>query len=89
MHITFILDDRVCAFTARVGTSIKNLAVKGRVVFNTVVSNQGLGYTASTFTAPRGGIYMFDWTILPWQGSNAHTTLTLELMRFWKVCSIL
>lgn len=48
MHITFILDDRVCAFNARVGTSIKNLAVKGRVVFNTVVSNQGLGYTAST-----------------------------------------
>lgn len=48
MHMTFILDDRVSAFTARVGTSIKNLAVKGRVVFNTVVSNQGLGYTAST-----------------------------------------
>lgn len=32
MHITFILDDRVCAFNARVGTSIKNLAVKGRVI---------------------------------------------------------
>lgn len=29
-------------------------------------------------TAPRGGIYMFDWTLLPWQGSNAHTTLTLN-----------
>lgn len=80
MHITFILDDRVCAFNARVRTSIKNLAVKGRVIFNTVVSNQGLGYIASTgiFTALRRGIYMFDWTILPWQGSNAHTTLTLN-----------
>lgn len=41
VHITFILDDRFYAFDARVGTSIKNLAVNGRVVFNTVVSNHG------------------------------------------------
>lgn len=78
MPITFILDDRFYAFDARVGTSIKNLAVNERVVFNTVVSNHGLGYNASSgiFTAHRSGIYVFDWTILPWQGSNAHTAIT-------------
>lgn len=80
MHITFILGDQVYAFNARVGTSIRNLAENGRVVFNTVVSNQGLGYNVSTgiFTAPIGGIYLFDWTILAFSGSNAHTTLTLN-----------
>lgn len=58
IHTIFILGDEVYAFDARVGTSIKNLAEKGRVVFNTVVSNQGFLYNASTgiFTAPSGGI---------------------------------
>lgn len=60
------------------GTSITNLAEKGRVVFNTVDSNQGFIYNASTgiFTAPSGGIYVFDWTILAFPGSDAHTALT-------------
>lgn len=89
MHITFILDDRFYAFDARVGTSIKNLGVNGRVVFNTVVSNHGLGYNASSgiFTAHRSGIYVFDWTILPWQGSNAHTAITLnDKFQSWSYC---
>lgn len=80
MHITFIIDDRVYAFDAQVGTSIKHLAANGRVVLYTIVTYQGLGYNASSgiFTASRGGIYVFEWTILPWQGSNAHTALTLN-----------
>lgn len=71
------------------GTSIKNLAEKGRVVFNTVVSNQGFLYNASTgiFTAPSGGIYVFDWTILVFPGSNAHTALTLnDKFQSWNYC---
>lgn len=71
------------------GTSIRNLAENGRVVFNTVVSNQGMGYNASIgiFTAPIGGIYMFDWTILAFPGSNAHTALTLnDKFQSWNYC---
>lgn len=89
IHITFILGDRVYAFDARVGTSFRNLAKNGRVVFNTVVSNQGFICNSSTgiFTAPSGGIYVFGWTILAWPGSNAHTAITLnDKFQSWNYC---
>lgn len=43
-------------------------------------SNEGLGYNPSTgiFTAPNGGIYVFDWTILSWLGQQAHTLLVVN-----------
>lgn len=79
MHITFILDDRVCAFNARVGTSIKILPLRdGLYLIQSFRTKDWDIPRLPESTAPRGGIYMFDWTILPWQGSNAHTTLTLN-----------
>lgn len=89
IDITFILGDQVYAFVARVGTSFRNLAENRRVVFNTVVSNEGFIYNPSTeiITAPRGGTYVFDWTILVLLGSNAHTALTLnDRFQSWNYC---
>uniref|UniRef100_A0A8W8P0L0 C1q domain-containing protein n=1 Tax=Magallana gigas TaxID=29159 RepID=A0A8W8P0L0_MAGGI len=78
------------AFDARLGKNIRNLATKGRVVFDTVNLNQGLGYDASTgiFTVPSGGIYVFEWTILAWEGLSAHTALTLNnQFKSWNQCN--
>lgn len=77
-RISIILGHWVNAFDSRVETSIRNLAENGRIVFNTVVSNQGFIYNASIgiFTSPSGGVYVFDWTILAFPGSDAHTALT-------------
>uniref|UniRef100_A0A8W8NW07 C1q domain-containing protein n=1 Tax=Magallana gigas TaxID=29159 RepID=A0A8W8NW07_MAGGI len=77
------------AFDARLGKSIRNLATKGRVVFDTVNLNQGLGYDASTgvFTVPSGGIYVFEWTVLAWQGLEGHTALTVnDQFKSWNHC---
>lgn len=89
IHITFLLGDQLYAFDARVGTSFRNLAQNRRVVFNTVVSNEGFIYNASTgiITAPRSGTYVFDWTILVFPGSNAHTALMLnDKFQSWNYC---
>lgn len=88
IHITFILGDQLYAFDARVGTSFRNLAQNRRVVFNTV-GYEGFIYNASTgiITAPRSGTYVFDWTILVFPGSNAHTALMLnDKFQSWNYC---
>lgn len=72
------------------GKQIRNIAVKGRVAFDTVVLNQGLGYDASTgiFTVPVGGIYVFDWKILAWEGLSAFTALTINgQFKSWNHCN--
>nr|XP_034318470.1 C1q-related factor-like [Crassostrea gigas] len=77
------------AFDARLGKQIRNLATKGRVVFDTVNLNQGLGYDASTgvFTVPSGGTYVFEWTILAWEGLVAHTALAVNnQFKSWNYC---
>lgn len=88
-YINFILGDRVYAFDSRLGSSIRNLAKNARVVFDTIVLNQGLVYNSSTgvFRAPIGGIYVFDWTILAWEGLYAETALTQNgHFRSWNYC---
>lgn len=77
------------AFDAQLGKHIRNLATKGRVVFDTVVLNQGLGYDPSNgvFTVPVGGIYVFDWTILGWSSLHAHTALNVnDTFKSWNNC---
>uniref|UniRef100_A0A8W8NM37 C1q domain-containing protein n=1 Tax=Magallana gigas TaxID=29159 RepID=A0A8W8NM37_MAGGI len=77
------------AFDARLGKQIRNLATKGRVVFDTVNLNQGSGYDASTgvFTVPSGGIYVFEWTVLAWQGLYAYTALAVnDKFKSWNHC---
>lgn len=87
--MAFILDNRVVAFDVRLKNHKRNLATKARVVFETVDLNEGLGYDASTgvFTAPSGGIYVFDWTILAWQGQFAFTSLVVnDQYKSWSYC---
>nr|XP_034325204.1 complement C1q tumor necrosis factor-related protein 6-like [Crassostrea gigas] len=82
-------DQRVVAFDVRLKNHKRNLAVKARVVFETVDLNEGVGYNASTgiFTAPSGGIYVFDWTILSWQGQYAYTSLVVnDQFKSWNHC---
>lgn len=67
----------------------RNLATKARIVFEHVELNEGLGYNKSTgiFTAPSSGIYVFDWTILTWQGEFAYTSLVVnDQIKSWNHC---
>lgn len=57
--------EKVIAFQARVSSRLQNVP-KGRTVrFDTVLLNEGNGYSGRTgqFTAPTKGVYVFDWTI--------------------------
>lgn len=48
-----------------------------------------MGYDASTgiFTVPVGGIYVFDWSILAWEGLS-HTALTINgQFKSWNHCN--
>lgn len=88
--LTMVLDHRVVAFDARIKNNRINLATKARVVFDAVDLNEGLGYSASTgiFTAPSGGIYVFDWTTLAWAGQYAFTSLVVnDQLKSWIYCS--
>lgn len=77
------------AFDVRLKDHKRNLATKARVVFETVDLNEGLGYNASNgiFTAPSGGIYVFDWTTLVWKGQSAYTSLVVnDKFKSWNHC---
>lgn len=77
------------AFDARLNRRVTNLAKNGRVVFGNVDLNEGLGYNASTgiFTAPSGGVYVFDWTTLTWGGLSAYTSLVVnDKFKSWNHC---
>nr|XP_034325206.1 uncharacterized protein LOC105348818 isoform X2 [Crassostrea gigas] len=80
---------RVVAFDVRLKDNKRNLATKARVVFETVDLNEGQGYNVSTgiFTAPSGGIYVFDWTTLAWIGQYAYTSLVVnDQFKSWNHC---
>lgn len=84
-----ILDHRAVAFDVRLKDHKRNLATKARVEFETVDLNEGQGYNASTgiFTAPSGGIYVFDWTTLTLKGQYAYTSLVVnEKFKSWNNC---
>ncbi|XP_061196329.1 multimerin-1-like [Saccostrea echinata] len=58
------------AFDVILKNSKSNLATKTKIVFETVDLNEGQGYNASSgiFTAPYGGLYVFDWVASGWKG---------------------
>uniref|UniRef100_K1QCX4 Complement C1q tumor necrosis factor-related protein 2 n=1 Tax=Magallana gigas TaxID=29159 RepID=K1QCX4_MAGGI len=87
--LMMILDHRAAAFDVRLKGHKTDLATKARVVFDTVDLNEGFGYNLSTgiFTAPSGGIYVFDWTTLTFQGHAAYTSLVVnDQFKSWNYC---
>lgn len=83
----FILDK--VAFDVRLKNHKRNLATKAKVIFETVDLNEGLGYDASSgvFTAPSGGLYVFDWTVMAWQKQFARTSLVVnDQEKSWNFC---
>lgn len=65
------------AFQARPSSRLRNVP-KGRTVrFDTVLLNEGNGYSGSTgqFTAPTKGVYVFDWTITVDNGDTFFTEI--------------
>uniref|UniRef100_K1QMG6 Cerebellin-3 n=1 Tax=Magallana gigas TaxID=29159 RepID=K1QMG6_MAGGI len=77
------------AFDVRLMSHKRNLATKAKVIFETVDLNEGLGYDASSgiFTAPSGGLYVFDWTILTWDKLYAYTSLVVnDQEKSWSLC---
>ncbi|XP_048753241.2 cerebellin-3-like [Ostrea edulis] len=84
-----ITRESMVAFDVRLRNHKKNLGKGSKVVFETVDLNEGRGYDASSgvFTAPHSGIYVFDWTILSWQGKYAHTSLVINgSNKSWNHC---
>lgn len=88
-HTTFILDNRMVAFDVRLKSLKRNLATKAKVIFETVDLNEGLGYDASSgiFTAPSGGLYVFDWTVMTYEKKYAYTSLVVnDQEKSWNYC---
>lgn len=77
------------AFDVRLKSHKRNLATKAKVIFETVDLNEGLGYDASSgiFTAPSGGLYVFDWTVMPWEKKYVYTSLVVnDQKKSWNYC---
>lgn len=77
------------AFDVRLKSHKRNLATKAKVIFETVDLNEGLGYDASSgiFTAPSGGLYVFDWTVMAWEKKSAYTALVInDQEKSWNYC---
>lgn len=82
-------NNRMVAFDVRLKSHKRNLATKAKVIFETVDLNEGLGYDASSgiFTAPSGGLYVFDWTVMTWEKQYAHTSLVVnDQEKSWNYC---
>lgn len=75
MSTALLLNHGVVGIDVRLREYKINLVTKAGVVFDIA----DLGYDVSTgiFTAPNSGIYVFDRTILSWQGQYAYTSYVL------------
>ncbi|XP_076071824.1 cerebellin-4-like [Mytilus galloprovincialis] len=72
------------AFMAK-AASLQNIPSKAVVIYQTVVTNLGNGYTSNgydspkgIFTAPSNGVYSFSWTVLCHHGKSFYTYLILN-----------
>lgn len=68
------------SFSARLGTSIKDIDPWNTVIFDQEISNDGNSYNASTgiFTAPIAGTYYFTSTIFTSRGSILEMSLKVN-----------
>lgn len=68
------------SFSARLGTSIKDIDPWNTVIFDKVISNDGNSYNAATgiFTAPIAGTYYFTATIYTTRGSTLELALKVN-----------
>ncbi|XP_063408834.1 heavy metal-binding protein HIP-like [Mytilus trossulus] len=68
------------SFSARLGTSIKDIKPWHTVIFDKVISNDGNSYNADTgvFTAPIAGTYYFTSTIFTRRGSTLELALKVN-----------
>ncbi|XP_052087455.1 heavy metal-binding protein HIP-like [Mytilus californianus] len=74
------------SFSARLGTSIKDIDPWNTVIFDQVISNDGNSYNAATgiFTAPIAGTYYFTSTIFTSTGSILEMSLKVnEQTQMW------
>ncbi|XP_048765976.1 cerebellin-1-like [Ostrea edulis] len=69
----------IVAFSAK-ATSSQSISGETTAKFNSVDLNIGGGYNAAKgiFTAPKSGVYVFDWTILTKQNKSVFTALKVN-----------
>ncbi|XP_062605143.1 uncharacterized protein LOC134266950 [Saccostrea cucullata] len=73
----------VIAFNAKAKGSVQSVSAGNIVMFAEVDLNIEGGYNAvkGVFTAPKSGVYVFDWTIMTYTNKNAYTYLVLNSKR--------
>ncbi|XP_048765835.2 multimerin-2-like [Ostrea edulis] len=69
----------IVAFNAKV-SSAQSVSGGSRVMFRSVDLNIGGGYNAAkgVFTAPKSGVYVFEWTIMTQESKPAYTALNVN-----------
>ncbi|XP_048768401.2 multimerin-1-like [Ostrea edulis] len=69
----------IVAFNAK-ASSTHSISGQTRATFNSVDLNIGGGYNAAKgiFTAPKSGIYVFEWTIMTYASKTAYTALKVN-----------
>ncbi|XP_061169338.1 uncharacterized protein LOC133178624 [Saccostrea echinata] len=70
----------VIAFDAKAKGSVQSVSKGNIVMFGNVDLNKGGGYNAvkGIFTAPKLGVYVFDWTTMTYTNKGAYTSLVLH-----------
>ncbi|XP_062591761.1 complement C1q-like protein 4 [Saccostrea cucullata] len=79
----------IIAFHVQLKNDVGNLGNNAKVVFETVVLNEGNGYDAKSgiFTTPTSGIYVFDWTAAAPGARHAYTALRVNgIGKAWTNC---
>ncbi|XP_062605138.1 complement C1q tumor necrosis factor-related protein 3-like [Saccostrea cucullata] len=77
------LDRKNTAFNAKAKGSAQAVSAGDIVMFGDVDLNIGGGFNVvnGTFTAPKSGVYVFDWTIMTYTNKAAYTSLVLNGLR--------
>ncbi|XP_062614757.1 uncharacterized protein LOC134276524, partial [Saccostrea cucullata] len=70
----------VIAFNAKAKGGVQSVSSGSIVMFGNVDLNIGGGFNAikGIFTAPKSGVYVFDWTVLTGHSKTAYTALYLN-----------
>ncbi|XP_062574580.1 cerebellin-3-like [Saccostrea cucullata] len=70
----------VIAFNAKTKGSVQTVSSGSTIMFGDVDLNKGGGFNAAKgiFTAPKSGVYVFDWTTVTHQSKYAYTALYIN-----------